>query len=52
MTNQEMQQILLNKMELVSQGIYDMSTRNADVIYSLALERLASAYALLKEAEK
>lgn len=51
MTNQEMRQILLNKMKTVAGGIDCMSTCKSDIAYALALEKLASAYASLKEAE-
>ena len=52
MTNKEMQQILLEKMEVISSGIYNMSTCKADVSYAIALEKLASAYLHLREAEE
>ena len=52
MTNKEMQQLLLDKMELVAQGICSMSTSRTDVSYALALEKLALAHKYLREAEE
>ena len=52
MTNKEMQQTLLDKMDLVAQCITNTSTYRDDAITSNTLEKLALAYQHLREEDK